>query len=290
MKGVFRKGKPASPAGPRQNQWKGSRMGEGMSRQAEAKRVRTIAKRIALMRWSGVIVGVVLIGWAIVIGVQQSGPFFRQLLEIKQVTVDGVRHLDRQEVIELVNLKSGTPLHHIVTSAIKERVESHPWIKEATVERVPFHELRISVRERTPAAVIRAGSENVLSDTEGHVLGRLAQRDDVSLPMVTGIDLKKFLRGDEDVRQAVVSGIELTKLMGQVYGGRLQVNAANPADLVASVRGVQFHFGEGVIGDQWERFQQVKPVVKTLSFDGYGDGVNDVDLRYENRIVVRERG
>jgi cell division protein FtsQ len=290
MKGVFRKGKPASSIGPRQNQWKGSRMGEGMSRQAEAKRARTIAKRIVLMRWSGLIVGVALLGWIIVMGIQLSGPWLLQLLEIKQVTVDGVRHLDRQEVIELVNLKPGTPLHHIVTSAIKERVESHPWIKEATVERVPLHELHISIRERTPAAVIRAGSEIVLSDAEGHVLGRLPQADDVSLPMVTGVDLKKLLRGDEEVRQAVVSGIELTKLMGQVYGGRLQVNAANPADLVASVRGVQFHFGEGAVGDQWERFQQVKPAVKTLSLDGYGDGVNDVDLRYENRIVVRERG
>ncbi len=290
MKGLFGKGKPASPAGPRQNQWKGPRMGEGMSRQAEAKRARTIAKRIALMRWSGVILGVALIGWAIVMGMQQSGPFFRQLLEIKQVTVDGVRHLDQQEVIELVDLKPGTPLHHIVTSAIKERVESHPWIKEATVERVLFHELRISVSERTPAAVIQADSENVLSDAEGHVLGRLSQTDDVSLPMVTGVDLKKLRRGDEEVRQSVVSGIELTKLMGQVYGGRLQVNAANPADLVASVRGVQFHFGEGAIGDQWERFQQIKPAVKTLSLDEYGDGANDVDLRYENRIVVREKG
>ncbi len=290
MKGLFGKGKPASPAGPRQNQWKGPRMGEGMSRQAEAKRARTIAKRIALMRWSGVILGVALIGWAIVMGMQQSGPFFRQLLEITQVTVDGVRHLDQQEVIELVDLKPGTPLHHIVTSAIKERVESHPWIKAATVERVLFHELRISVRERTPAAVIQAGSENVLSDAEGHVLGYLPQTEDVSLPMVTGVDLKKLWRGDEEVRQSVVSGIELTKLMGQVYGGRLQVNAANPADLVASVRGVQFHFGEGAIGDQWERFQQIKPAVKTLSLDEYGDGAHDVDLRYENRIVVREKG
>jgi cell division protein FtsQ len=92
------------------------------------------------------------------------------------------------------------------------------------------------------------------------------------------------------VRQAVVSGIELARLMGQAYQGRLQVNASNPTDLVASVRGVQFHFGEGVIGDQWERFQQVRPVVKTLSFDGDGDGASDVDLRYENRIIVRERG
>lgn len=265
-------------------------MGEGMSRRAEAKRARTIAKWVALMRWSGMTAGVVLIGWAIVMGMQRSGPWLLELLEITRVTVDGARHFDRQEVIELVNLKPGTPLHHIVTSAIEEQVESHPWVKDATVERVPFHELRIFVVERTPAAVIRAGSENVLSDAEGHVLGRLVQADDGSLPMVTGVDLKRLLRGDKEVRQAVVSGIELARLMGQAYQGRLQVNASNPTDLVASVRGVQFHFGEGVIGDQWERFQQVRPVVKTLSFDGDGDGASDVDLRYENRIIVRERG
>ena len=290
MKGLFRKRKPAASSGPRRNQRRGSRMGEGMGRPAGAKRARTIAMWSAFMRWSGVIAGAALIGWVIVMGAQHSGPWLMQLLEIKQVTVDGVRHLNRQEVIELVNLKPGTPLHHIVTSAIEKQVESHPWIKAATVERAPFHELRISVIERTPAAVIRTGSENVLSDAEGYVLGRLPQTDDVSLPMVTGVNFKKLLRGDGEVRQAVMSGIELAKLMGQAYGGRLQVNAANPADLVASVRGVQFHFGEGAIVDQWERFQQVKPAVKTLSFDGYGDGINDVDLRYENRIVVRERG
>lgn len=289
MRSLFRKRKPTPSPGPRKNQWRGSRTGEG-SRQTEGKRARTLAKWSALVRWSGLITGAALIGWAIVMGVEHSGPFFRQWLEITEVTVDGVRRIDKQEVIDLINLKPGTPLHHIVTSAIKERVESHPWVKEAAVARVPFHELRVSVIERTPAAVIRAGSENFLSDDGGHVLGRLAQSDDDSLPMVTGIDLKRLLRGDEEVRQAVASGIELAKLVGQAYEGRWQVNAANPANLVASLRGVQFHFGHEAVGDQWERFQQVKPTVKTLNFDGNGDGANDVDLRYENRIIVRERG
>jgi cell division protein FtsQ len=242
------------------------------------------------MRWSGVLAGAALIGWAIVMGVQHSGPFLERLLEIKEVTVDGVRRIDKQEVIDLVKLKAGTPLHHVVLSGIKGRVESHPWIKQAEVARVPFHELRISVIERVPTAVVRAGSENFLSDEEGHVLAPLSQADDDSLPMVTGVDLKGLLRGDEAVRRAIVSGIELAKLVGLAYEGRLQVNAANPSNLVASIRGVRFHFGEGAIGDQWDRFQQVKPAVKTLDFDGYGDGANDVDLRYENRVVVRERG
>lgn len=288
--GLFRKRRRLSPEGPRKNQWKGLRAGEMSNRHAEAKRVSVAARRGAFLRRSGLIMGTALIGWAIVMGVQHAGPFLERLLEIQKVTVEGVRRIDKQEVLTLVKLKAGTPLHHVVLSGIKARVESHPWIKEATVSRVPFHELRVSVIERTPTAVVRAGSQNFLSDGEGHVLAALVQEDDDSLPLVTGVDLKGLLRGDKGVRRVIVSGIELAKLVGQTYEGRLQISAANPDNLVAFVRGVRFYFGEGPVGDQWDRFQQIKPAVKTLGFDGESDGADAVDLRYENRVVVRERG
>ncbi|HSA62979.1 MAG TPA: FtsQ-type POTRA domain-containing protein [Nitrospiraceae bacterium] len=286
----FLKSKQPRPAGPRKNQWRGSRAGQITSQQAEARRARTVARRARLIRWGGLMAGAVMVGWVLTTGVKHSGPALKRLLEIKAVTVEGAHRIDKQEVIDLVGLKPGTPLHHIVTTAIKSQVESHPWVKEALVTRVPLHELRISVIERKPAAIVRTGSENFLIDEEGHVLARLGQADDDTLPMVTGVDSKGLLRGDGSVRQAVMSGIELAKLVGHTYEGRLQVNAANPSNLVASVRGVQFQFGGEAVGDQWDRFQRVKPTLKTLNFDGHGRGANEVDLRYENRIIVRERG
>ncbi|MBI3356624.1 MAG: FtsQ-type POTRA domain-containing protein [Nitrospirae bacterium] len=261
-----------------------------MSKHAETGQAKAAARWINLMRWGGLMTGAALIGWVAMVGVKYSGPMLKRLLEIKIVTVEGVHHINKQEVIDLVGLKPGTPLHHVITTVIKGQVESHPWVKEALVTRVPFHELRISVIERKPAAIIQTGSDNFLSDEGGHVLARLGQADDDMLPMVTGVDPKGLLRGDGAVRQAIMSGIELAKLVGHTYEGRLQVNAANPSSLVASVRGVRFQFGEETVGDQWERFQRVKPTLKTLNFDGYGRGANEVDLRYENRIIVRERG
>jgi cell division protein FtsQ len=131
--------------------------------------------------------------WAATVGVQQAGPFLRQLLEIHTVTVDGLHRVDRQEILDLAGVKPGMPIHHVLTSAVKARVEAHPWIKEAEIVRVPLHEVRISVVERTPAVVVRAGGENFLGDKEGRVLARLAQTDDGTLPMVTGVDPKKLL-------------------------------------------------------------------------------------------------
>lgn len=284
--GMFRKRPRVSSPGPRKNQWKGLRLAQ----EAEVTRTRTMVGWKRVIRWGGAMALVGTMVWATTVGVQQAGPFFRQLLEIHTVTVDGLHRVDRQEILDLAGVKPGMPIHHVLASAVKARVEAHPWIKEAEIVRVPLHEVRISVVERKPAVVVRAGGENFLGDKEGRVLARLAQTDDGSLPMVTGIDPKKLLRGDEAVRQAVAAGVELARLMGLAYEGRLHVNAADPENLVASVRGVQFHFGEDGLGDQWQRFQQVMPAVKTLNFDGAGDGANDVDLRYENRVVVRERG
>jgi cell division protein FtsQ len=255
----------------------------------EATRAST-ARRKTLVRWVGLATYTGLIAGLVVMGVKYSGPALQTLLEIKAITVEGDHHIDKQKVLELAKVKPGTGLHHIVTRVIKERMESHPWVKEAEVTRVLFHELRISLVERIPAAVIRADFQNFLTDAEGHVLTRLGQTDDETLPLVTGIDSKDLLEGTESVKQIIASGVELAKLVGQTFEGRLQVNAENPSNLVALVQGVRFQFGEESVGRQWERFRRVKPTLKTLNFDGQRHRANEVDLRYENRIVVREGG
>lgn len=286
MMGMFRKRPPVSSSRPRKNQWKESHTGQ----EIEVKRTKALAGLKTIVQWGGAMTFVGVMAWLGAVAVQQEWPFLRQLLEIHTVAVDGLHRVDREEILDLAGVKPGMPIHHVLTSAVKARVEAHPWIKEAVVERVPLHEVRIAVVERKPAVVVRAGGENFLGDKEGHVLVRLGDLDDGSLPMVTGIDVEKLLRGDGAVRQAVTTGVELAWLMGLTYEGRLHVNAADPENLVATVRGVQFHFGEDGLGDQWQRFQQVVPAMRTLNFDGAGDGPSDVDLRYKNRVVVRERG
>ncbi|MBS0182315.1 MAG: FtsQ-type POTRA domain-containing protein [Nitrospira sp.] len=255
----------------------------------EASRAK-IARRNALVRRVGLAAGTGLVAWLVVMGTRYSGPTLQTLLEIKTITVEGEHHIDKQKVLELAKVKPGTGLHHIVTRVIKGQVESHPWVKEAEVTRVPFHELRISLVERIPAAVIRADSQNFLTDAEGHVLTRLGQADDDALPLVTGIDSQGLLDGTESVRQVIASGIKLAKLVGQTFEGRLQVNAENPSNFVALVQGMRFQFGAEAVGEQWERFRRVKPTLKALNVDGHGRRANEVDLRYENRIVVREGG
>ena len=283
---LFSKKRQAGPPGPRKNEWKDP---QGEKVMKEARRVRA-TKRSALVRWAGVATSTVCAAVLVVIAATYSGPALQQLLEIKTITVDGVYHLDKQQVLDLAKLKPGAPLHHIVTTAIKEQVEAHPWVKAADVTRVPFHELRISVNERKPAAIVRAESQNFLCDEGGYVLTKLGQLDDEVLPLVTGIKLQGLVQETESVRHAVVSGIELARVIGNSFEGRLHVLADDPSNLVALVQGVRFQFGAEALKEQWDRFRRVKSTLKARNFDGHGRSVSEVDLRYENRIIVREGG
>lgn len=292
---LFRRRRRFIQQGPRKNQWKCPSSADVASRDVEAKRSWMTARPAVLIRvltrWVGAVAGVALIGWAIAMSVQHAGPLLDRLLEIKEVTVEGLRRIDRREIIDLVKLEPRTPLHRVSTVDITERVQSHPWIKRATVERVLLNELRITVVERVPGAVVSTGKETVLVDEEGHVLKPLLQNDEESLPFLSGVDRKGLLRGDEDARRAILSGIELAKIVRATYEGPVRVNVADPANLIVSVGSTRFHFDEEGVEDQWERFRQVKQAVRELdAIDGYGDDVNDVDLRYGNRVVVRERG
>ncbi len=280
-----KKHRPKAP-GPRKNEWKNPQGDRAMK---ETKRLRT-EKRSTLVRWAKVVTSTVCAAVLIGVAATYSGPALQDLLEIKTISVEGLYHLDKKQVLELAKVRPGAPLHHIVTSAIQEQVEAHPWVKTAEVTRVPFHELRISVSERKPAVIVRTESQNFLCDEDGHVLNRLGQLDNEALPLVTGIDLPGLVQGTDSVRHAVVSGIELARVVGESFDGRLHVLADNPSNLVALVQGMRFQFGDEALKEQWERFRRVKSTLKAQNFDGLGRNVREVDLRYENRIIVREGG
>ena len=146
--GMLRKRRRVPSEGPRKNQWKDPRMGQ----EAEVKRTRTLAGWKTIIRWgSAMAVGGAML-WGATVGVQQAGPFLQQLLEIRTVTVDGLHHVDRQELLDLAGVKPGMPIHHILTSAVKARVEAHPWIKEAEIARVPFSSSTMSAPLRSNSA------------------------------------------------------------------------------------------------------------------------------------------
>ena len=276
--------------GPRLNQWKGVRASEVADQQQQARRERLFLRGRRALRVGTWIIGLAALAWGLTMMTREMGPVLQRWLEIREVEVEGIHHVTKPEVVELLALKPGLGLQQVSTVFLAERVRTHPWIKEAIVERRPPHVLHVTVLERTPAAIIRAGAEHWLSDESGHLLAKLGRQDEQALPLLVGLEPKSLLRGESRVRNAVQSGVVLAKRIANTIGGRVEVDLANPSSVVVSANGVRFQFGNDSLVDQWERFLKVKPSLKTAAFDGRKHEGSEIDLRYDNRVIVRERG
>jgi cell division protein FtsQ len=286
MKIPFRK-RSMKAVGHRVNQWKGPRAMQAAEQRQQARRTQLAVKCRRALRLTGWLLGSVVIVAVGMAGSRELGPVIQRGLEIRDVRVEGIHQVTKQDILNQLALKKGIALHQVSLSYLAERLQIHPWIKEATVERLPLHELRVTVLERKPAAVARIGSEHFLTDDEGVVLARLGAQDDASLPLLTGLDAKVLLQGDRRLRQTIQSSIELAKAMAHSVDGRVEIELGNPIGLIASAKGVRFQFGTDALMDQWDRFTKVKAVSRATTVEGRK---REVDLRYDNRVIFRERG
>jgi cell division protein FtsQ len=250
MKMLLRK-RAASAIGPRLNQWKGARAGQVADQRQQVRRERLVSRGRRVLRVGQWIFGFVALVWALTMVTGEMGPVLQGWLEIREVEVEGMHHITKPEVMERLVLKPGMGLHQVSTAFLAERVRAHAWIKEATVERRPPHLLHVTVVERTPAAIIQTGADHWLSDECGYVLAKLGRQDDQTLPLLTGLDPQSLQRGEARVHNAVQSGVVLAKLIANTVGGRVEINLANPSNVVASADGVRFQFGADSLVDQW---------------------------------------
>jgi len=286
---VFLRKRAVPAVGPRLNQWKGARASQVSDQRQQARREKLVSRgrrALCVGQW---IVGLAALVWGLTMVTREMGPVLQGWLEIREVEIEGIYHVTKPEVLERLVLKPGMGLHQVSTAFLAERVRTHAWIKEATVERRPPHLLHVTVLERTPAAVIRTGVDHWLSDESGYLLAKMGRQDDQTLPLLIGLDSQSLQRGEAGVRNAVQSGVVLAKLIANTLDGRVEVDLTNSSNVVASANGVRFQFGSDSLVDQWERFRKVKPSFKTASSDGRKHAVSEIDLRYDNRVIVRER-
>jgi len=214
-----------------------------------------------------------------------AGPLAAGWFEIREVRVTGLRTVTREDVMNRLQLNARSTLLSVSPGQLEARASAHPWIKSAAVSRLPMHALSVEITERRPAAVLKAASATYLLDEEGAVLTAMAEHEYEELPVVIGVDPRRLLLGDEQLRRTAQNAVRLAGLLAQSLDGRPEVDMSDPEHAVAYVQGLRFKFGAWPFDEQWERYRVTEPAHRA----GAARGLRDIDLRFSDKVIVRER-
>ena len=196
-----------------------------------------------------------LTGWIVL-----NSAFFA----IRDVRIEGLRNVATEEIRELADVSAGENLIMLPTEDVANRVEGHPWVLDARVDRDFPATAVITVIERRPGGWIEdpggiavvAGDGTVLERTQevpvnlpavGRDSGTLAVGDRVpapSEPLRVAASMGEPLRRQVESVELEASGVVLTLREGGtvLYGGATDLPAKNGA--VAEM--LRWARGEGI--------------------------------------------
>lgn len=147
------------------------------------------------------------------------------VLPLKQVRVQGVDVVVAHEIEAYLDLEKETPLFSIDLDAARKRVEEHPFIRSASLHRIPPETLVVDVVPREAVAVL-ALKRLYLLDQDGRPFKKAAPGDGLNLPLITGIDARAFELG-EDRGRASRSQVSEKRVANDNIGAALDLIAVN---------------------------------------------------------------
>ena len=125
------------------------------------------------------------------------------LLVVRSVEVTGIHLVPRSEVLQAADIKPGTPLARINTTAVARRVERITQVQTARVSRHWPDAVVITIQERTPALAVASGGGYALIDKFGVVVRRVARRPAGMVLLASSPSALASLRGSPAVMAAV---------------------------------------------------------------------------------------
>lgn len=197
-------------------------------------------------------------------------------LRVNEVLLQGRRHESADRITKVLGIDRGTPLLAVDLEHARERLETLPWIRAASIEREFPGTIRVKILERRPMALWQRENKLVLVDDEGvEITSRNLERFR-DLLVVVGKD-------------APTHAASLMAILANEPALKQRVNAAvRVGDRRWNIRmdnGVYVRLPETAPKAAWQRFARLEREHELLKQD-----LLSIDLRIPDQLIVRTRG
>lgn len=206
------------------------------------------------------------------------------------IQTTGNSQLSRDQLLSVFGADIGRNIFFVPLAQRRAQLEQIPWVEHATVMRILPNQLRVTVRERTPIAFVRIGSQIKLIDAAGVILNMspamMATRH-FSFPVVTGIGVADPLStraARMQLYQKFVTALDSTGK--HISAGVSEVNLSDPEDLRATIpvksSDLLLHFGNDNFLSRYQVFQS-----HLGAWEQQYPQLASVDLRYDSEVVLK---
>ncbi len=228
----------------------------------------------------------------IVIGIFGVKTKWQNHVPVRQVSVEGLSVVSKDEVVRLMNLQPNVPMYQIDLTLIQKNILSNSFVEKVIIKRDAPSTLRVIIEERKPAAILVANELYYIAG-DGTVLPYIASSETYDIPVVSGIDsLNKIKTGQKlinaDLQEAleIIAACRMTS--ENLFHAISEIRLRKGHDLVlySFETGAPIIFGKG---------DAVKKMVKLEAFwqkflqNGDTKNIQYIDIRFEDQVVVSRK-
>lgn len=237
-------------------------------------------------RWATLLTALLVIAAALLAVGANS---WKRDLRVTRIRVEGNHNLQEREILDLAGVPKNERLFSLDLHAICQRIEQHPGVRSASVNRDAPDGITITIEERIPLAAI-ALDRVLLIDAEGVVLPAGPPGEAPDLPVITGDLPAGSVPGKRVTAETVLEAIEIlttARTIGDdLYHLISEVHCEKGKDivLITSESGVPVAFGHGNVA------------MKLLILDGFWKDVvgergaaelRTLDVRFADQVIAR---
>ncbi len=195
----------------------------------------------------------------------QHWAYQSDLFRVCQVLVKGCDRVTEEEILQLSDVTAQDNLLSLDLKSIATSIEAHPWVHTVEVKRkLPDH-LMITIKERTPVALLNS-DKMYLVDKQGGIIDELSTEEPVSLPIITGID-PKYIENHQITKSPNHQIQKALELISMASKGARTLGVNNISQIYIAKRdtlilytadsGIPFHFDAENLSAQFSKAEKI---------------------------------
>jgi len=206
---------------------------------------------------------------------------------VEQIRVEQQVRVSEGDILAASDIEIGDSLFDLELHMIGRKIEEHPWIARAEVERAFPDQVVIRVVEREPRAIIDLDYLYYV-DKSGDVFKMLEAGDELDYPVITGID-RQYLLDNPDQTQdslnlalALMNQLEVRPLFNLDDVSEIHFDQQDGLIMHTRIGGVPVRMGKQGFDLKLNRleaiYEDLEPRLLALKY---------IDLNVTDRVIVK---